>query len=254
MTSELLRLDGVSKSYRRGDRQLRVLADLSLVIARREIVAVLGSRYEGKTTLLEVAAGLSLPDRGEVWFEGLELSSCRAEEREKLWGSEIAWVDRHLRQPRLKIIDCLALPLAAGRGHGLREMRDRALTALERVGVAGCAWQYWGDLSNWERVLVALARVIVIEPKLLVVDDLLEGLGVRRTQDACELLCTVAGELGCSVLMSVSDVEGTLLADRVFSFERGRLKLIAGDEDDGEARLIEFPGEFHGRDARGAGA
>lgn len=254
MTDELLRLHAVSKSYRRGDRRVRVLVDLSLVVVRGEIVAVLGSRYEGKTTLLEVASGLLLPDRGEVWFEGLELTGCRAQERERLLGGDIAWIDRHPRQPRLKIVDCVGLPMAIGRGRGLREVRELALGALERVGAAGCAWQFWGDLSNWERVLVALARGIVTAPKLMVVDDLLEGLGMQRTQDACELLSGVARELGCGVLMSVSDVEGTLLADRVFSFERGRLKLIVGDEKDGEARLIEFPGESRRRGANGAGA
>lgn len=251
---ELLRLRDVSKGYRRGDRRLRVLVELSLAVGRREIVAVLGSRYEGKTTLLQVAAGLATPEEGEVWFEALELTGCRAQERERLLGRQIAWIDRNPRQPRLKIVESVGLPLAVGRGHGLREVRELALAALERVGAAGCAWQYWSELSNWERVLVALARGIVTAPKLMVVDDLLEGLGMRRTQDACELLSAVAGELGCSVLMSVSDIEGTLLADRVLSFERGRLKPIAGEEQDGEARLIEFPGESRGWGARGAGA
>ncbi len=253
MTGDLLRLNEVSKSYRRGDRRLRVLVDVSLVVARREVVAVLGSRYEGKTTLLQVAAGLTMPDRGEVWFDGHELTRCRAKEREKLLGGDIAWVDRHPRQPLLQIVDCVGLPLAMGRRRGLREKRELALAALERVGVAGCAWQYWRDLSNWERVLVTLARGIANAPKLMVVDDLLEGLGMQRTQDACELLSALARELDCGVMMSASDVEGTLMADRVFSFQRGALKLMVGDAQGGEARLIEFP-KSRGNGARGAGA
>jgi ABC-type lipoprotein export system ATPase subunit len=250
----LLCLQGVSKSFRRGDRRLRVLADVSLVVARREIVSVVGSRNEGKTTLLEIAAGLAQPDEGEVRFESIELTSCRAHDREELLGRDIVWVDRYPRQPRFRIVDCVGLPLAMGRGHSPRQVRELALAALERVDAADCAWQYWSDLSNWERVLVLLARGIVSKPKLMVVDDLLEGLGMQRTQDACELLSTVAQEIGCSVLMSASDVEATLQADRVFAFERGHLKLIAGEQRDAEARLIRFPGESRGWDTRGAGA
>jgi ABC-type lipoprotein export system ATPase subunit len=254
MTEDLLRLQGVSKSYRRGDRRLRVLVDVSLVVARREIVSVVGSRYEGKTTLLQVAAGLASPEEGEVWFEQVELTSCRPHEREELLGREIAWIDRYPRQPRFRIVDCVGLPLAMGRGHSPRQVRELALAALERVDAADCARQYWSDLSNWERVLVALARGIVSKPRLMIVDDLLEGLGMQRTQDACELFAELAREVGCGVLMSVSDVESTLLADRVLAFERGHLKLMAGEQQGGEADLIQFPGESRGWGARGAGA
>src|ERR1700677_4318821 len=81
---ELLRLSAIRKSYRRGPRRLAVLADVSLTVAAREIVAVVGSRYEGKTTLLKIAAGLERPDAGEVWFGDQELSRLRAREREGL--------------------------------------------------------------------------------------------------------------------------------------------------------------------------
>ncbi len=246
----LLRLSEVSKSYVRGDRQLRVMTDVSLTVAQREIVAIVGSRYEGKTTLLRVAAGLDKPERGEVWFEDLELTRCAEQERVRLLGKEITWVDRGGTGVRLQVLDYVGLPLALGRGHGRREARELAMDALERVGVADCARQQWSDLSNWERVLVALARGIAPAPRLMVIDDLLDGLGMNRTRDVSDLLSSVIAELGCGVLLSVSDVEAALEADRVFSFERAKLKLIAGQHDS-SARVIAFPGEPRG--GRGAG-
>ena len=92
--AELLSLRGVGKGYRRGGRWLRVLVDVSLEVDRGELVAVVAARGEGKTTLLKIAAGLELPDAGEVCVGKIDLARCSDEERSRQLGGEIAWVHR----------------------------------------------------------------------------------------------------------------------------------------------------------------
>ncbi len=237
---ELLALRGVSKSYRRGERRIRVLADVALELELGEVGAVVGARNEGKTTLLKIAGGIEPPDIGKVCLGTRELALLSREERARLLGEEIAWIHREGPGVRLEVVDYLGLPLAMGRGRGRREARDRALRALERVGATRCAQQRWEELSDWERVLVGLARGIVCQPRLLVLDSMTDGLSMRRMQATGELLLALAGELGCGVLMSCADLEGALSADRVWSLERGRLTLLSEHEIT-EAEIIEFP-------------
>jgi len=250
--AELLSLRGVGRGYRRGGRWLRVLVDVSLDVGSGELVAVVGARGEGKTTLLKVAAGLELPDEGAVCLGDRDLTRCSDDERSRYLGTEIAWVHREGTGVKFEVLDYVGLPLAMGRGRGRRVAETRAMQALERVGAADCAHQHWEELSNWERVLVGFARGAVGEPKLMIVDDVIEGLGMRRTREAGELLRSLVGELGCGVLMSASDLEVALVADRVWSFERGKLKLLS-DQTPADADIIDFPGGARqSRASRGA--
>jgi ABC-type lipoprotein export system ATPase subunit len=250
--AELLSLQGVGKGYRRGGRWLRVLVDVSLEVGPGELVAVVGSRGEGKTTLLEVAAGLRLPDEGKVWLGDVDLARCSDEERSRRLGAEIAWVHREGTGIKFEVIDYVGLPLAMGRRRGRRAAEGLAMDALERVGVVDCAHQRWEELSNWERVLVGFARGVVGRPRLMIVDDVGDGLGMRRTREAGELLHALVGELGCGVLMSSSDLEAALIADRVWSFDRGKLELMS-DQTRTQADIIDFPGGTRqNRASRGA--
>jgi predicted ABC-type transport system involved in lysophospholipase L1 biosynthesis ATPase subunit len=235
--AELLSLRGVCLSFwrGRGRGRLPVLVDVSLEVRRGEIVAVVGSRAEGKTTLLEVAAGIQPPDDGQVWLGDVELTELSEEGRAELLGRDIRWVRREGTGIPFDVLDYVGLPLAVGRG--CREAEELALGALERVGAAGCASLKWEDLSNWERLLVAFARGIVGSPRLLVIDDVMDGLGMRRTREAGELLCSLVQELGCGVLMSASDLEATLIADRVLYFERNVLKVLS-DQAPHDAEVI----------------
>ena len=250
--AELLSLRGVGKGYRRGGRWLRILADVSLDVGCGELVAVVGSRGEGKTTLLKIAAGLELPDAGEVCLGKIDLARSSDEERSRQLGGEIAWVHREGTGVNFEVIDYVGLPLAMGRGRGRRGAERLAMEALERVGAADCVHQRWEELSNWERVLVGFARGVVGEPRLMIVDDVIDGLGMRKTREAGELLRSLVGELGCGVLMSASDLEVALVADRVWSFERGGLKLLS-DQTRTHADVIDFPGGTRqSRASRGA--
>lgn len=235
----LLELDGVCKTYARGERRLRVLANLSLEVHLGEVAAVVGSRGEGKTTLLQVAAGIQRPDRGAVMFEGVDMLTMSDRRRSELLGASISWITREGPGLRLQVRDGVAMPLAIGRGRRAREVFEAADDALERVGAADCGERLWGELSNWERVLVGFARVIVARPRLLVVDDLFEGLAAARMREAGAWLRTLTEEIGCAVLMSASDVEGALAADRVWSLVAGGLEPMTGEPVDAE--VIEFP-------------
>lgn len=238
--SDLLRLEGIYKSYRRGERRLRVLAGLTLEVGQGEIVAIVGSRGEGKTTLLQIAAGIERPDRGEALFDDVDLAALSDHGRSQLLGVAIAWITPEGPGLRLRVRDAVAMPLAIGRGRRSREVLDAADAALERVGAADCAQRLWSELSNWERVLVSFARVLVAAPRLVVLDDLFEGLAMGRMREAAVWLRTLAKELGCSIVMSASDLEGTLGADRVWSLVGGELEAMSAPAV--EAEVIEFPG------------
>jgi ABC-type lipoprotein export system ATPase subunit len=235
----LLELEGVCKTYARGERRLRVLANLSLEIHVGEVAAVVGSRGEGKTTLLQIAAGIQRPDRGAVMFDGVEMLAMSDRRRSELLGGTISWVTREDPGLRLQVRDGVAMPLAIGRRRRPREVVEAADDALERVGAADCARRLWEELSNWERVLVCFARVIVARPRLVVLDDLFEGLAAPRMREAGAWLRTLTDELGCAVLMSASDVEGVLAADRVWSLVAGGLEPMTAEPVDAE--VIEFP-------------
>jgi putative ABC transport system ATP-binding protein len=263
--AELLSLTGVHKGYPRGDWQLPVLEDVELEVCPREIVAVIGSRNEGKTTLLQIAAGLQQPDQGEVWLGDVELTRCSDLQREQLLGHEIAWIDREGGGLDFKVLEYVALPLVMGRRRGKDEAKDAAMKALKLVGAQEYARSRHAHLSNWQRVLVAFARGIAGGPRLMVVDDLIDGLGKTRTREAGELLRSFVKELGCGVLMSASDREATVLAERVWCFEGGGLKLIAGKvraaaadviDMHERARRLEDPRgtDSRGTDSRGTGS
>jgi len=239
--NELLALAEVSKGYPRGERTTRVLVDVSLELCGGEIAAVVGSRQVGKSTLLKIAAGIERPDSGRVRLGGMDLTRASAEERARLLGARVAWIHNEGSGLKLRALDYVGLPLAIGRGRTRREAHEQALEALERVGAGSCAGQPWAALSNWERLLVSLARGTAGSPALLVVDDVMNGFGMSRTREAGELLVMLAAELQCGVLMSCTDLEAALLANRVWSLEGGQLSLLSEQQAEW-ADVIAFPG------------
>ncbi len=243
MTGPLLTLTGVSRSYRRGRHELRVLIDASLSLGAGEMVAVLGQRGSGKTTLLKIAAGVEQPDGGRVSFDGWELPDLSDAQLSRLLGEQIGWVQsdgggwgqggwgggtgggwgQGARGPetRLRVLDYVALPLLIALGD--RTAYTRAEQALARVGVPECAEQGWETLSDWERGLVGIAHAIVRSPRLLLVDDVATILGIRETDQLTRLVRSLARESGIGVLMTVSDAAAARRSDRTLTLSGGRL-------------------------------
>jgi len=218
----LLRLHGVSRSFRRGAEQIRALRDVSLDVHAGDLFAVYGQRGAGKTTLLRVAAGFDQPDTGAVTFQDMNLASLSKRHLARIHREQIGWVERNgAHSYDLTASVYVALPLYGKAGPS--NARRRALAALARVGAADCTDRRWDDLSDADRVLVAIAQALVREPRVLIVDDPTAGLSIVDRERVVSLLRTAAEEGGLGVLMAVPDMPAMLHAHQVRSLSRGRL-------------------------------
>ena len=118
---------------------------------------------------------------------------------------------------------------------------------MSELDLAGCADLKWGELSNWQRVLVELAQAIVVRPRLLLVDDVMDGFGLGKKRAAMDLLERFAHDTGCGVLMAVSDHASALRAERVWQLSRGKLKLMADHTHTNETPARVVPIHTHRR-------
>lgn len=236
----------LSMKYSCGTGAHNVLADVTFELAPGEVAAVIGDRFGGKTTLLRLAAGMEKPSGGEALLKGRNLASLSDRDRIGLVGSVISWCDRLGPGMRLDVLDWVSMPLWVGRRRDRRHASDRAKDALSMLGVRDVSKRTWVELSMWERVQVPLARGIVNKPSLLLVDDLLDGLGMLRTQEAAGLLRLIAAEIGCGILLTVSDEEAAMLADRVLILQSGRLRELSRIDRPPRGKLVVFPRRVEG--------
>jgi ABC-type cobalamin/Fe3+-siderophores transport system ATPase subunit len=238
---ELLEVVGVYKGFSRAGVFKPVLQGVSFEVDPGEIVAVVGERLAGKSTLLKIVAGLRKQDEGTVSLRGQVLEELSKGQREQLLGEEIVWLTRDLRGQDVRVRRYVGWPVAVQRRLGRREADRIADRALERVGASECAGSRWVDISDAQRVLVGLARGFAGSPGLVVVDDLLDGLGGRAAEEVSDLLRGLVeeSEPSCGVLLSASEIDSALFADRVWALTRkGRLRLAFDPPPPAEADII----------------
>lgn len=216
-----------------------VLRDVSLEVSPGELFAVYGKRGAGKTTLLEIAAGLAPPDSGTVSFEGHDLAKISRRELTRLHRQDIGWVDRDGPQTAdvpMQVYVAVALYRTLNRN----EAHDRAAAMLDRVGAGEYADARWSDLPNTARTLVATAAALVREPKLLIVDDPIYGLGTVEREAVIGLLRETAEQAGIAVLLAVPDMPAMLAAHTVRILANGKL-IGPPPTNDTTATIIQFP-------------
>jgi putative ABC transport system ATP-binding protein len=249
--SALLSLRSVGKRYRRGELARWLLRDVSLELDAGEVVSVVAMRSQGKTTLLRIAAGMTGVDEGRVLLGRTDLTGLSDAALSRVLRERIGWAGRGGPGIGMQMLDYVALRLAIGGRRQRRDVQTLALKALERVGMEHCAGCSWEELSDWERALVELAQAFAGAPELLLIDDALDGLGMRETEELGALVHTLARDLGIAVLMSASDVEAALSCDRVLSLTEGRLTSMSESPGCAPENVIDFP-RVERRGRRGA--
>jgi ABC-type methionine transport system ATPase subunit len=219
----LLSFENVSKRYPDGHREIVVLDRASFEVDEGVFIGVWGARRAGKSTLLRLMAGVESPDAGKVRFGGRDVAGMSLVQRERLLRGEIALMATGDWHPNSKetVVEHVALSLGSSTS-SISEAGRRARLALDRVGMAGHADGLTRSLSLAERMRVMLARALVREPRLLLVDepalvpslverDALYGLLRDLTTESGTALVIASEEMaplhGAEVVMSVGDGE-----------------------------------------------
>jgi putative ABC transport system ATP-binding protein len=235
----LLRLEGVTKRYRKPTGWKTALDDVTLDVDRGQVVGVFGPSGSGKTTLLQIAAGLRMPDAGAVTYNGEQLDEMSASERQRYRRREISCVlASKQEEPRLDVLEHVAMPLFVD-GRDRRGALRRAREALLACEADECVGSELGELSDGERQRVAMARALVNEPRLLLADNPASNLSIVDQEAIMVLLSSLAREARVGVLIASTDADALLRAEPIVYLRDG--KLIHPPSDDDRGKLYQLP-------------
>jgi ABC-type sugar transport system ATPase subunit len=215
----LLTLESVNRRNGRAPHERVALRDVTLELDSGELVAVWGKRRSGRSTLLRVAAGIEPPDTGVVRFQGSDLSARSGE----ALGHGIGYCKRTLPRGEGRFVLDKLMVGPRIRGHSHSQAKARAHAALDRTGASECAGRAPGELDDVEAVRVSLARALVLEPALLLLDEPVTGVELQERDDVLALLRSLADE-GIAVLITVAESLDFSGANRRLSISAGVLR------------------------------
>ena len=221
----MLSLHGVTKRFGAGAGAVEAVAGVDLAIASREVVAFVGPSGCGKTTLLRVLAGLTAPTSGGVDLDGRPIWSGGRADRAALSSVAMVFQEANLL-PWASVEDNVALPLRL-RGVGRAERRERARALCALTGIGGFEARRPHELSIGMRARAALARALIVEPTVILLDEPFAALDAI-TRDAMdeELQRVWMARPTTAVLVTHSMAEAVLLADRVVSLSARPARVV----------------------------
>ena len=214
MDAQLLNLSHITQTFPRGDgRELKVIDDVSLTLKEGEIVGLLGKSGSGKSTLLRIIAGLIQPSAGTVAFNGQPMS-------QEALGIAMVFQTFALF-PWLTVLENVELGLEA-LGVPEKEMRRRALEAIDLIGLDGYESAYPRELSGGMKQRVGFARALVVNPSILLMDEPFSALDVLTAEtlktDFLDLWTEHKMPLKSVLLVTHNIEEAVLMSDRILIF------------------------------------
>lgn len=217
----VLQAQDISKSFLTGSLTVPVLRHLSLTVNPGELTLISGPSGCGKSTLLSLLSGLQQPDSGKAIALGIDLStfSRAAMERFRLEHTGFIFQGFNLF-PSLTAIEQVQLPMGY-LGVSKRTSEERAMAALEDVGLSHRAHMYPAQLSGGEKQRVAIARAVAKAPKLLFADEPTSALDAESGQRVINILHRIARTYGVTTLCVSHDPRLMSHADRLLHMEDG---------------------------------
>jgi len=222
-TTPALQAENIVKVYDEGPARIEVLSNVSLSVARGEMVAIVGASGSGKSTLLHILGLLDVPSSGSVSVDGQVGIGLSESKKSAVRNRSLGFVYQfHHLLAEFSALDNVAMPLIVR-----RENRDKAREAarevLGLVGLSAREGHFPGQLSGGERQRVALARALVTRPVCVLADEPTGNLDRHTAHNMFELLTRVNQESGTAFAIVTHDAELAARADRQLLMENGRL-------------------------------
>ena len=218
---DVLRLEDVYKIYRMGSVEVAALNGVSLEIRAGEMVSIMGPSGSGKSTLMNVIGCLDVPTAGKYYLDGEDVGALSDNRLSEIRGRQIGFVfQTYNLLPRLTARANVELPLVYASGSSRRQ---RALDALETVGLAERARHKPMELSGGQQQRVGIARALVKDPRILLADEPTGNLDSRSSEDIMALLKSLNRDQGQTVIIVTHEDDIARQTDRMITILDGKV-------------------------------
>jgi len=213
-------LDRVGKTYGQGEATVHAVGSVSLTVERGDFVAIMGASGSGKSTLMNLIGCLDEPSHGHYRLDGVDVHTLDDRQLATIRNRKIGFIFQSFNLiPRTRAIDNVALPLSYARVRA-RKRQERAIAALDAVGLADRMTHLPSELSGGQQQRVAIARAIVTEPVLLLADEPTGALDSRSTEDVLALFAKL-NATGRTIVVITHEDEVARHARRVVRMRDG---------------------------------
>ena len=221
--SHVIQINELYKIYRMGSQEVQALRGIDLSIKHNEFVAIMGPSGSGKSTLMNIIGCLDTPTAGEYHLNGRNVSELSDNELAHVRNREIGFVFQTFNLlPRANILANVELPLVYA-GIKASERRERALNALEHVGLGDRVHHKPNELSGGQRQRVAVARALVNTPSILLADEPTGNLDSKTGEEIMELFEELF-EQGNTIILVTHEEDIADHARRIIRLRDGKLE------------------------------
>jgi len=218
----LIELRNIYKTYQMGIMQVEALCNVSLDVAEGELTAIMGPSGSGKSTLMNILGCLDRPTSGEYTLNGQRIANLDDDALAEIRNHTIGFVFQSYNLlPRTTAIENVEVPLIYA---GVRNRRERAMEALESVGLADRAHHKPSELSGGEQQRVAIARALVNQPSLILADEPTGNLDSKTGLEIIGIFQRLNLERGITVLYVTHDPETAVYTRRIVHIRDGRIE------------------------------
>lgn len=227
MSNPTLAVEGLVKGYNRGlPNEVRVLQGVSLSVEPGEVVALVAPSGAGKSTLLHIAGLLDTPDDGTVTIEGNDMTRLGDRQRTAVRRSKVGFIYQfHHLLPEFSALENIVLPQLAN-GVSDKAAQARAMSLLDRVGIADRASHRPAALSGGEQQRVAFCRALANEPALLLADEPTGNLDPETSDRVFDALMTLVRDTGLAAVIATHNLELAGRMDRQVRLNGGVLEAL----------------------------
>jgi putative ABC transport system ATP-binding protein len=219
LSSAVLSVQQLTKTYKSGERTLTVVREISFAIPEGSTCSIVGPSGSGKTTLLGLCAGLDRPTSGTVVLNGIELTSLSEDSLAEIRNQHVGFVFQTFQLiPTLTALENVMVPLEL---RGEMQTVSRAVDLLQQVGLEDRLHHYPAQLSGGEQQRVALARAFINRPKILFADEPTGNLDAETSQRIVHLLFELNEAFGTTLIVVTHDLDLAGRTQRILKLKGG---------------------------------
>jgi putative ABC transport system ATP-binding protein len=218
----VIEMKDVNKIYKMGNSEYKALSDVNLKIKKGEFVSIVGPSGAGKSTLMNIIGCLDVATSGQYILDG-EDTDCSDNKLSEIRNRKIGFIFQNYNLlPKMNVIENVELPLIY-QGLNNKEMKEKALKSLERVGLTSHIKHKPPELSGGQKQRVAIARALATEPELLLADEPTGALDSKTGKEVIQMLKELNKE-GNTIVLITHDREIAQQAKRIITVKDGYIE------------------------------